>query len=463
MNDNGDVTDYAPNALNQYESVAGSDVYYDEKFNLMWTGGFSAGYDAANHLTAISSGEDYGQFVYDGLGRCLKRTIDWETTIITYDDWSPIVEWDEWDNLSAWNVYGSGSDEILWRYSDRSGHLRYHSDRQGNVTALLDYNGNGLERYSYDAFGHPTITDWNSVTQRDFSWYWNRFLFKGREYFPQLGLYDVRARFYHPQLGRFLQKDPIGFGGGDANLFRYCGSDPVNASDPTGMYQVTLEPMLINGTPLSSDYPFGTSPQDFERMFGPTLGGANNAGPDDITAQILTGAGLATTHEASVLIPPLDEPEAVAADDISSSQTQYDIPGAINALEKAVPQYTAQFPQAPPAAPIVEALKQALNQGHIQVNGGLPWGGDAMRLFGGTIYIRPNLRGNSEFLAPRLAHEGEHMVDPTPKSSIVNEVHREQRGYLVEHNFSVVIPGMRVIPIPSDAFILDQVMRRHRK
>ena len=49
-----------------------SDLGYDGNFNLMWTGGFSAGYDSENHLTAIGSGEDYGQFTYDGLGRCLK-------------------------------------------------------------------------------------------------------------------------------------------------------------------------------------------------------------------------------------------------------------------------------------------------------------------------------------------------------------------------------------------------------
>jgi len=36
-------------------------------------------------------------------------------------------------------------------------------------------------------------------------------------------------------LGRFLQSDPIGFGGGDANLYRYCDGDPVNGSDPLGL------------------------------------------------------------------------------------------------------------------------------------------------------------------------------------------------------------------------------------
>jgi RHS repeat-associated protein len=235
MNDTGDVSDYSPNALNQYQNVAGGDIYYDGNFNLLWTGGLNLWHDSANRLTWAQSGEDYGQFVYDGLGRCLKRTIDWETTLIAYDGWQPVVEWDEFGYFKAWNIYGAGADEILWRYSDRSGHLRYHSDRQGNVVALLDYNGNGIESYTYDAFGKPTVTDWSGQNPRPYSWYWNRFMFTGREWLPELGLYDFRNRFYYPAIGRFLQSDPTGFDGGDMNLFRYCGGDPVNGSDPFGL------------------------------------------------------------------------------------------------------------------------------------------------------------------------------------------------------------------------------------
>ena len=235
MNDSGDVSDYTPNGLNQYENVAGGSVYYDNNFNLMWTGGFSAWYDSANRLRSVNSGENYGEFTYDGLGRCLKRTVDWETILIVYDGWKPTVEWDQWNGLKAWNIHGPGPDEILYRhdaYLDVD--LRYHLDRMGNVAFLLDSDGNGIERYTYDAFGHPTVTDWNGENPRPYSWYGNRFMFTGREYFPEFGLYDYRNRFYHPILGRFLQSDPIGFAGGDANLFRYCGGDPVNWTDPYG-------------------------------------------------------------------------------------------------------------------------------------------------------------------------------------------------------------------------------------
>jgi RHS repeat-associated protein len=64
----------------------------------------------------------------------------------------------------------------------------------------------------------------------------NRFMFGGREWYQTLGLYNFRNRFYLPSLGRFLQPDPIGFTGDPANLYRYCGNNPVNFSDPTGEY-----------------------------------------------------------------------------------------------------------------------------------------------------------------------------------------------------------------------------------
>ena len=44
-----------------------------------------------------------------------------------------------------------------------------------------------------------------------------------------------RARWYDPQTGRWLSQDPIGFAAGDANLYRYVGNSPTNATDPSGL------------------------------------------------------------------------------------------------------------------------------------------------------------------------------------------------------------------------------------
>jgi RHS repeat-associated protein len=179
--------------------------------------------------------------------------------IYTYDDWKPVFEWDGNGNKEAWNVYGPGADEILWRFQVQVGHTRYHHDARGNVTFVLLAGGQGYARYTYDAFGTPKIMDWNGNV-RARSEIYNPFMFQGREYLAELGIYDYRHRYYQPDLGRFLQVDPMGlqtegsklsaeqralfspggvapeaFGSSEMNLFRYCYDDPVDRSDPTGL------------------------------------------------------------------------------------------------------------------------------------------------------------------------------------------------------------------------------------
>src|SRR5438045_1502264 len=193
-------------------------------------------YDAENHLLSMSAPGGSGQFVYDGFGRCVKRTINGATKMFAYEGWHPVVEYDGSGNYAAFNLYGAGTDEIVMRQNNGS-YYAYSLDWQGNVFMIMDGGANVVEKYTYDAFGQPTISDWGGGNVRTSSnaGIGNRFMFTGREYLSELGVYDYRNRFYHPGLGRFLQSDPVGFGGGDVNLFRYCGGNPVNRSDPTGM------------------------------------------------------------------------------------------------------------------------------------------------------------------------------------------------------------------------------------
>jgi RHS repeat-associated protein len=266
MTDNGTVTNYGRNYLNQYTAVTGheqSPPVYDTNFNLSVYEGRHYTYDAERRLTS-TTGNGNTLFVYDGLGRCVKRTIDGVTTVVTYDEWKPIVEW-EWLNgashLVAWNLYGPGADEVLVRNQpNTAGYLYYHLDAMGNVQFLLSDHPTspGLEKYTYDAFGKPTITGW-AGEPRPISSYGNRFLFTGREYLYTLGIYDYRHRHYHPGLGRFIQTDPLGlqiegvklsaeqtalyaagsapasFSSSELNLYRYCHNDPVDKNDPFGL------------------------------------------------------------------------------------------------------------------------------------------------------------------------------------------------------------------------------------
>jgi uncharacterized protein RhaS with RHS repeats len=76
-----------------------------------------------------------------------------------------------------------------------AGTYYYHFDGLGSVTALTNSSGNTVEVYEYDVYGRVGA----SVPAHP-----NRFMFTGREYDKETGLYYYRARYYNPQIGRFL-------------------------------------------------------------------------------------------------------------------------------------------------------------------------------------------------------------------------------------------------------------------
>jgi len=90
------------------------------------------------------------------------------------------------------------------------------------------------ETYTYDAYGNPTIYDASgSEILNQTSQIGNRYLFQGREYDFVTHLYYFRARYYNPETGTWLSKDPIGISGG-LNLYTFCGNNPVMFVDPSG-------------------------------------------------------------------------------------------------------------------------------------------------------------------------------------------------------------------------------------
>jgi RHS repeat-associated protein len=241
-------------------SVNGSTLGYDDRFNLHQFGGAIYEHDSANQLTSVSGNGHSASFTYDGVGRCVRRTVDGVTRLFTYDAWNPIIEFDQAGNWKAMNLYGFGADEILGRYDAVLGALIYKQDKQGNVAFVLNPSNQTVEKYSYDAYGQPTIMD-GAGNGRSQSAIGNRFMYTGREWIGELGLYDYRHRFYFPGIGRFLETDPMGlqtegeklsagqkalfspggsapeaFSSSEMNLFRYCGDDPVDGSDPMGLW-----------------------------------------------------------------------------------------------------------------------------------------------------------------------------------------------------------------------------------
>jgi RHS repeat-associated protein len=77
------------------------------------------------------------------------------------------------------------------------------------------------------------------------------FGYAGRPVEERTGLSDNRARWYEPGTGRFINEDPSGFKGGDANLFRYVGNDPLNRIDPSGLAAKWAQPASRASVPAT--------------------------------------------------------------------------------------------------------------------------------------------------------------------------------------------------------------------
>ncbi len=237
---NGGTVNYQTNSLNQYTSVGGTAYTYDDNGNLAFDGRFHYYYDCENRLLDVNDASNarVASYAYDYLGRRISRTI-YGTPNVTvryaYDGDRIIAEYDGAGTLLRKFVYGPGLDEPICLIDAGNGNAiyYYHFDGLGSVVALSDVNRVLMERYAYDVFGQPTIRDPNGVVLTA-SAFGNPYLFTGRAYDGESGLYYYRARYYDYATGRFLQPDPIGYAD-ELNLYNYVGSNPVNATDSLGL------------------------------------------------------------------------------------------------------------------------------------------------------------------------------------------------------------------------------------
>ncbi len=180
-------------------------------------------WDARNRLTGISGPSGTASFKYDALGRRIEKTVNGQTVQYLYDGNQAIAEL-QGSAIGATYLTGLQIDEVLARYG-ASGDRTLIADALGSVLAQTDGAGAVQTQYSYSPYGETQTSgtaDGNPVQ------------YTGREN-DQTGLYYYRARYYDPQLKRFISEDPIGLGGG-VNQYSYVDGNPISLVDPTGLY-----------------------------------------------------------------------------------------------------------------------------------------------------------------------------------------------------------------------------------
>jgi YD repeat-containing protein len=229
--------------VHQYTTTPSGSRAYDASGNTLVLDGGTPGervllHDYRGQVVSASSGGSLSSYCHDGLGRyvCragipLRRSVwgphgeieehEGSTARFGYISWSPgsVARIDE-----RTDVDGDGSLDSYW----------LHRDEQDNVIAVTDASGAVVERYSYDDFGAPHVTDAGGTPLGN-SAIGNPFLYRAARYEPATRLYGPAA--YDPDTGR-----PVS--GGESSL-----ENPLRAAGPT------CAPVSTGGEPSGSFLP----------------------------------------------------------------------------------------------------------------------------------------------------------------------------------------------------------------
>ncbi len=247
---------YVTGPANRLLSDGTFDYEYDAEGNLVRRTNISTGdfremrYDHRNRLVSVTDFSSGGiitqdvRYTYDALDRRIAKTADGaganfvQTTHFVYDRENVLLDVADADGsgtveqpqLTHRYLLGSGVDQVLAQELVNVGQTQWLlTDHLGTVRDILSDNGMILNHIQYDSFG-------NVLSQSDPSTS-SRYLFTGREFDPETGLFYYRARYYDANIGRFLSEDPLRVKVGDTTSYRYVANMPMLYVDPFGLEQ----------------------------------------------------------------------------------------------------------------------------------------------------------------------------------------------------------------------------------
>ncbi len=207
----------------------GVEYAYSRAGDLVSAGGMRLRYGAMGELEeVVLEGGRRIEYLVDGLNRRIGKRVDGVLAwgMLYGAPFRPVAMVDARGETTARFGYGmrGAAPDVMER-----GDVIYRlvKDYLGSVRLVVDAaTGEVAQRLDYDAFGRVVVD-----TRPGFQ----PFGFAGGVYDPDTGLVRFGARDYDPAAGRWTTPDPLLFGGGDFNLYRYVVNDPVNLVDPLGL------------------------------------------------------------------------------------------------------------------------------------------------------------------------------------------------------------------------------------
>ena len=242
------------NILNQYTDV--STVWpmntwnptYDADGNML-TGimGWSYGWNGENRLISAENGDTRLEFSYDYMGRRFEKKV-YTANVLTkhekfvYDGYKLIQVLDALNSDAvtmafAWHPESTGLDTPFSMMYDGETYY-YVTDGNKNVMSLIDAAGTKVAEYVYDPFGR-LLSSTGSLAEI------NPFRFSSEYHDDETGLVYYNYRYYSPELGRWIKRDPIEEEGG-VNLYAMVGNNPVNYWDLYGFGTFLIKQSLVD-------------------------------------------------------------------------------------------------------------------------------------------------------------------------------------------------------------------------
>ena len=208
-------------------------ITYDEIGNpLTWFTGFDFTLTQGRRLASASRNDLDISYSYDANGIRASKTVNGVETKYTVNG-SAIIREERpgLDMVFEYDVLGKRTNIIY------NGETYYYiRNLQGDVRAIVDSSLDKVVEYVYDPWGQVL-----SVTgsMADTLGQDNPFRYRGYYFDVETGLYYLENRYYDPVVGRFINADAVLV---ELNMFYYCGNNPINREDPSGLYIQMISP-----------------------------------------------------------------------------------------------------------------------------------------------------------------------------------------------------------------------------
>jgi len=218
---------------------------YDNAGNLTTDGEFTYTWQMGRQLQGITGADLTTSYKYNENGLRTQKTVNGQTheyTLLGSSVTREVIR----DNAGTilWTIHYSYAGEGTPVSMNVNGTEYYYlKNAQGDITHIVDGDGNEVASYEYDAWGNHLSITGGDIAQL------NPYRYRGYRYDSETGLYYLQSRYYNPEWGRFVNADTFvstGQGLLAHNMYVYCNNNPANEMDPYGYFAVAVTLVATN-------------------------------------------------------------------------------------------------------------------------------------------------------------------------------------------------------------------------